>query len=268
MRLKDKIPNNESWDGSNKKLTTLFTGRHCIFLPETDSTNTYLSALSHENALPEGYVVRALFQKAGKGQRGSSWESESGKNLLQSFVFYPDFIALPRIFQLNKTFSLGIYDFISQIAGNGVSIKWPNDIYFDARKVGGILIENSISGLVLSQSILGIGVNVNQQKFSVDSRNAISLSAIMNEEFDIDFLFNLLCFCVEERYLMLKRGEQLKIDNDYLKALYGRDMKRKYASGGKEFYGIIRGVDESGRLLVEMEDGNCLGFEMKEIVFL
>ena len=268
MRLKDKIPDSESRDVNNKKLTTLFTGRHCVLLPETDSTNTYLSALLHKNALPEGYAVRTRFQKAGKGQRGSSWESENGKNLLQSFVFYPDFIALSRVFLLNKTFSLGVYDFVHQITGEGVSIKWPNDIYIDSQKVAGMLIENSISGSVLSQCILGIGVNVNQKEFSVDLKNATSFSTIMKKELDLYSLFTLLCSCVEKRYLMLKNGEMMKLEQDYLQALYGKDVKRKYKSGGNEFYGIIRGVDDNGRLQVEKEDGSCSGFEMKEIVFL
>lgn len=268
MRLKDKIPNTESREGNNKKLTTLFTGRHYVILPETDSTNSYLSALLLKNPLPEGSAVRTFFQKAGRGQRGSTWESERGKNLLQSFVFYPDFISLQRVFLLNKTFSLGVYDFVNQITGEGVSIKWPNDIYFGSQKVSGMLIENSISGSVLSQSILGIGINVNQHDFSDDSKKAISISTIMKEKFDLDTLFNLLCSCLERRYLMLKNGELMKIEQDYLLALYGKDVKRKYESGGKEFYAMIRGVDDTGRLLLEKEDGSRFVFDLKEIAFL
>src|SRR5690242_15054378 len=120
----------------NKELTTLFTGRHIIDIESVESTNSYLSELLKTQLVAEGSVVRAFSQLAGRGQMGARWSSEDGKNLLVSFAFYPTFVVPRNLFLLNKTYALGVYDFLKSIIGNDLKLKWPNDIYWKSKKLG------------------------------------------------------------------------------------------------------------------------------------
>ena len=250
-----------------KELTTLFTGRHYTFLPEIDSTNSYLSGILNNISLPEGATVHALKQRAGRGQKGSVWESEEGKNLLLSILFYPSFIEPKEVFLLNKTYSLGVYDFAKQWLKKNIFIKWPNDIYFGKMKLGGLLIENSINASRITSSILGIGININQKKFSSDLINPISFALIKNREFDLEELFNSLCSCIEHRYLQLKNGAYKKIDEDYHSSLYSLGEWKKFVSNNICFDGNIQGVDENGRLIVQTTESEIKKYDLKEIKY-
>ncbi len=251
-----------------KELTTLFTGRHSTFLTEIDSTNTYLAEILRNTALPEGSVVWADKQNAGRGQKGAQWESEAGKNLLLSFLFYPSFVMPKDVFLLNKTFSLGIYDFVTVWLKKNVSIKWPNDIYWKNKKVCGILIENSISASTISHSIIGMGININQNHFSEVLINPVSFCLVNQKEYDLEELFNSLCSCLEARYLMLKNGDIKSIDNDYSSALFSIGQWKKFESIGNRFNGRIQGVDEYGKLMIETETSEIKLFDLKEIKFI
>ncbi len=147
-----------------------------IILPETDSTNNYLTQLCNEqqSAVREFTTVIAERQTAGKGQRGNSWESEDCRNITFSFVLYPTFIEARRQFILSQIVSLSIKEELDQWT-EGISIKWPNDIYWNEKKICGILIENDLSGHHIGRSISGIGVNINQDVFRSNAPNPISL---------------------------------------------------------------------------------------------
>jgi BirA family biotin operon repressor/biotin-[acetyl-CoA-carboxylase] ligase len=251
----------------NKDLTTLFTGRHSTVLTEVNSTNTYLAEFLRGNTLPEGAVVRALSQIEGRGQAGTSWESESGKNIISSFVFYPSFVAPKDIFLLNKTYSLGVFEFIQRIAGHETSIKWPNDIYWNNKKVAGMLIENSINSSSVLHSILGLGININQESFSSKISNAISLSMIVGKKLELDELFNELCSCIEAWYLRLKNGEIQKINEAYLLSLYSRGIWKTFKVSNNSFTGCIMGVEQSGKLQVMNESYELKQFDLKEIQY-
>ncbi len=251
---------------SNKDLTTLFTGRHSVDLSEVDSANSYLSFILRKNRLHEGTVVRTEKQNAGRGQRGTVWESEPGKNLLLSFVFYPSFIAPKNVFLLNKTFSLGVYDFAVKWLGNDVSIKWPNDIYFGDKKLAGILIENTVTFNKIDQMIFGIGINVNQKKFPDYLINATSFVLIKDIEYNRDELFSSLCSSIESRYIQLKNGEVSTINYEYDSALFGKGKKIFFRDRFKRFPAVIQGVNESGQLIVQTENQLTL-FDLKEIKF-
>jgi BirA family biotin operon repressor/biotin-[acetyl-CoA-carboxylase] ligase len=268
VSIKGSAPRNGSQKQGDKELTTLFTGRLSRLLPETDSTNARMAEWIRHEPVPEGAAVRALRQTAGRGQRGAAWESDPGKNLLQSFVFYPTFVDAKCIFLLNKTFSLGVYDFVRDFLGEHVSVKWPNDIYFRTKKVAGILLENTLSGPTLTSSILGIGINVNQHDFSPALPNPASFSSITGMAYTLDLLFNSLCASIERRYLLLRNGGHQKIEADYLEVLYGFGKPRTFESSGQQFTAIIRGVDDAGRLLVEQDQKDLLRFDLKEITFL
>ena len=157
-------------------------------LAETDSTNDYLAKLCNQGNIEEFYTERTEYQTSGKGQRGNSWESEPGKNLLFSFVFYPTALEAKSQFNLSMLVATGLVDALSGYT-DGFSIKWPNDIYWKDQKIAGILIENMLEGKYISQCIVGIGLNVNQTVFHSSAPNPISLAQIIGKEIDREELF-------------------------------------------------------------------------------
>ena len=156
----------------------LTIGDQVIWLEEVNSTNSHAAIMARKQ-VPEGVVIAARYQTEGKGQRGNSWESEEGKNLTFSVLLYPTFLPVRDQFLLSKLTTLAICDTLSPYI-QGVSVKWPNDIYVDDCKIAGILIENSFSSHLLDTSIIGIGLNVNQKIFADDIPNPTSL-AILTE---------------------------------------------------------------------------------------
>ena len=267
MCLKDSVLRKGARPMSDKELTTLFTGRHCEVLDEVGSTNTYLSDLLRTVTLPEGSVIRAISQNAGRGQYGSAWHSAPGENLLLSFVFYPSGIAPKEVFVLNKSYALGIFDFIASVLGKQAFIKWPNDILAGGRKVAGLLVENSIQAGTIVHSILGAGINVNQREFPA-LPDATSLSLLSGKRYNPDELFNILCGFLEKRYLQVKNRQWQQLDADYLKALYRRNEWHMFEAAGNSFEGFIEGVDENGRLMVRNRQDRLHLFGVKEISFL
>ena len=251
-----------------KELTTLFTGRHYTVLEEIDSTNSFLAGILRNKILPEGAAIRTEYQKAGRGQAGVGWESESGKNLLISLAFYPGFVSPKEVFLLNKTYALAVYDFAENLLGSNVRIKWPNDVYWNDKKLGGILVENAIYQSALSYSILGVGLNVNQVAFSPALPNPVSFAMIKGIEYDLDELFNSLCGFIEARYLQLKRGDLFRIDEDYLSALYKMNEWIRFRSNSQEYAGCIRGVSENGKLIIEKESGQVVDYDIKEVKYV
>jgi BirA family biotin operon repressor/biotin-[acetyl-CoA-carboxylase] ligase len=151
-----------------------------IKIKEIDSTNHWLKEQSNKQFLDEGTTVVAEYQTAGKGPRGNRWDSEAGKNITCSLLLYPDFLPVKQHFLLSKVVALGIKDAAEQYI-RPVHIKWPNDIYYQNRKIAGILIENEITGQTIGKSIVGIGLNVNQEQFSDAAPNAVSIKQILGE---------------------------------------------------------------------------------------
>lgn len=142
----------------------MIIGSKIVFIKNLPSTNTYAVSLLKEGDIPEGTIIYTNFQASGRGQMGNTWESEDGKNLLISIIIFPKMIKPAKQFIISKTVSLGIYDFLRRHINN-VLIKWPNDIYVNNDKIAGILIENSLLNDEIESTIVGIGINVNQQKF-------------------------------------------------------------------------------------------------------
>lgn len=251
-----------------KELTTLFTGRQIIELASVESTNSYLSELLKTTLVPEGCIVRAHSQLAGRGQMGARWVSEDGKNLQISYAFYPTFVVPRNLFLLNKTYALGVYDFIRSILGDEVKIKWPNDIYWKSKKLGGILVENTITTSMITNSILGLGLNVNQLEFPTNLPNPISIGQIVTGHHDLNSIINGLSNSIENRYMQLRRGEKLTIDDDYKKALFRCEEWAFYEDKKGKFPGCIKGVDNQGLLKVEDEEGEVRVYDLKELRYL
>jgi len=158
----------------NSPGNNLFIGKVYIKLNEVNSTNEYAKVLLSKNKPSEGTVIFAHYQTNGKGQFGKTWKSEKGKNLTFSIILYPNFLEAKRAYSLNQAVSLGLKDCIES-QKIPVSIKWPNDIYYHDKKLGGLLIENGLVGENINYSIIGIGLNVNQTTFSQEIPNPTSL---------------------------------------------------------------------------------------------
>ena len=246
-------------------MDTLFIGQTIIQLEQTDSTNSHLLRLLNEGKLPEGAVVVTQKQEQGRGQRGTSWQSEAGSNLTLSVLLYPTFLKPGEQFALSKIISLAVLDFISSISNS--KIKWPNDIYIENKKVAGILIENSVSGNSISHSIVGIGININQEKFSAELLNPTSLKLISGKTFDLDSCVQQLCSSIEKKYLQL-RNHSKEIDSDYLKKLYRFDEFANYNYKGEKLKAKITGVSKIGKLILEKESGEKLECDFKEVEFI
>jgi BirA family biotin operon repressor/biotin-[acetyl-CoA-carboxylase] ligase len=234
-----------------------------IRLPKCHSTND-IAADYIKTGEPEGTVIVTDHQLSGRGQHGNLWESRKGKNLTFSIIFKPDFLKANQGFSLNMAVSVGICEAVSQLNALQFKIKWPNDIYFGNRKAGGILIENFIATGMIRDSIIGIGVNVNQEKF--DTPKAISILQITRKESDLQEILNKILRSIEFRYRQLKAGLAQNIRETYFEHLYMYQCLHEFKAGGK-FTGKIVDVDGAGRLVIKTGD-HLRTFNAKEVEFL
>jgi BirA family biotin operon repressor/biotin-[acetyl-CoA-carboxylase] ligase len=244
---------------------TLFTGQKLVFVPECQSTNTLLLDLASKSTLTEGTVVITSNQSAGRGQRGNTWQAVAGMNLTFSILFKPSFIAVKNQFTLTMVASLSVFDFLKEKNIADVKIKWPNDIIVGKKKICGMLIENSIQGETINQSVVGIGLNINQIDFPVST--ATSLALITQNQFDLNEELNLLLEKIEKRYLQLRSGKQNDLKVEYLQNLLGMNQPRKFISNQQEFEGVIKTVSDLGELVIEVNGAERL-FSLKEISFV
>ena len=242
-------------------------GSNIIFCEKLDSTNTFAFSLLKTDAPPEGTIVRAGVQTAGKGQMGASWESEEGKNLLISTILYPKNIKIDDQFLISMTISLGVFDFISNYT-EGCKIKWPNDIYVFNNKIAGILIENSLMDNAIVDCIAGIGLNINQEKFESNAPNPISLKLITNSEFDIDICLEELCQQLNKRYECLMSGLYDEIIDDYNANLYMLNKWRFFSDAQGVFTGRILSVKQSGLIIIETDNNKFKEYYFKEVRFI
>ena len=192
-------------------------------IEKTDSTNRLLKKIidykaQNNSQLPELFTIFADEQTSGRGLATNKWESEAGQNLLCSIYFRPP-ISPDRQFAFNQSFTLAVFKTVSQFVNN-VKIKWPNDIYVNDRKIAGILIEHQIIGENIAHTVAGVGINVNQEVFSEDLPNPVSLTNITAQNYDISkILDNLLEYCAYF-YQKLLDGQFVEINSEYLSHLY------------------------------------------------
>jgi BirA family transcriptional regulator, biotin operon repressor / biotin---[acetyl-CoA-carboxylase] ligase len=252
----------------NNTFSQLFVGQNLITLDSVDSTNSRLkNILSNSEPLPEGTVIMAEQQYAGRGQLSGSWTSEPGKNLTISILLKPVFLSPEKQFHLNKAVSLAINDVLIKYFKANAAIKWPNDNYINNEKICGLLIENIIQGGVVKYSIIGIGLNINQESFPDHVGNATSFRKILHKDYDLQVVLNEICAAVEARYLQLRAGMYDELATEYLKRLYRYDKISRFLINGIEQLGRICGVSPEGYLQVEFEK-SIRQFGLKEIQFI
>lgn len=240
-----------------------------IKLDAIDSTNTFLREMSYNNQVENFTIVIAENQVNGRGQMNAVWKSENGKNLTFSILLKLDQVTITNQFYISKVVSLAIYDVLSTFLTVKINIKWPNDILAEGRKICGILIENSVKKTMIHQSIVGIGLNVNQEVFK-NLPNATSMKLISKENYDLDFVLENFVDSIKKYISILDKNDFQEIDKLYLNRLYkiGIPSMFKNMLNNTVFMGKILGVSNQGQLNIELEDETVSQFNLKEIEFL
>jgi BirA family biotin operon repressor/biotin-[acetyl-CoA-carboxylase] ligase len=244
-----------------------YSDKNYIVLNAVESTNNYANQLIVSKEAEEGTVVLAYFQEKGRGQRGNFWESEKGKNVLMSIVLFPGFLPAEHQFMISKIVSLALYDFlVSEI--QDVRIKWPNDLYAGNKKIAGILIENGIKGRNIFSSVLGIGLNLNQEKFISGAPNPVSLKQITGKHFEINVVAKEIVRQVFKWHEKLKEGDFGLIDSMYSARLFRKNEWSIFCENGVEFEAKIAGIGEFGQLQLLRRNGTVSEFMFKEVEFV
>jgi len=247
-------------------METLFIGKNYLKFDEIPSTNSWLMERLSTQLFPEGTLLFAKHQTNGKGQRGASWTAEYSNSLTFSVLLKPTFLPLSKSFDLSVCVALALHDCLNELRP-GFTIKWPNDIYFENRKVAGVLIENQISKSSYQNAVVGIGLNINQTTFK-DLPKAISLKQIIGVNFPVENVLERICETMEARYLQLRAGKYQKLKQDYLSVLYRYKEVHVFKVQHKEFEAKIVDVLRNGRLQIELLDETKCDFDIKEIAFL
>jgi BirA family biotin operon repressor/biotin-[acetyl-CoA-carboxylase] ligase len=237
-------------------------GRKIIRLESVDSTNNYTANLAKQGELEHGSVILADEQWAGKGQLGAEWTVKPGENLTMSLFLDDVNLSVESQFFLTKIVSISLCDLMRKF-GMDANIKWPNDIYVGNRKIAGVLIENSLRGSFVKHSIIGIGLNVNQEDFG--KLNATSLKLETKNHFDLNEVLFSLLFSLNERIKDFGLSE--KMSEEYIQQLFRYDVDSIYLDKDGEFTGKIIGVDPRGLLMMEKE-GVIVKYDLKEVSFV
>lgn len=238
-----------------------------IHISETNSTNNYLKELLQTQNVDQGTVVWADFQSAGKGQRGNGWESEVGKNILFSIVLFPGFIKAGEQFILSQIVSLAVANCLQEYT-EGISIKWPNDIYWNEKKICGILLENTILEDNIGHSVAGIGININQENFRSEAPNPVSLKQITNRDYNLEEILKTVVDNINAYYQQIKIGKTDFLIKQYKESLFRKDGYHLYNDGISDFLARIQDVDSSGLLILKTKEGEERHFAFKEVKYI
>lgn len=226
-----------------------------IELLTVDSTNNYALRLAHEGLAQHGTTVFSHEQTAGKGQRNKKWIATSGQNIQMSLITDPQPLSINQQFLLSAFTAATVLEFFEKFSQSDIAIKWPNDIYFQDRKAGGILIENILNGPHWKWSIIGIGLNINQTSFDPDLPNPVSLKQITGKNFDSLQLAQELSQAfftkMKETTASLALNQGKEIMTRYNTHLYKRGQQVKLKKENRIFEATIKEVNHNGQLVVE-----------------
>lgn len=240
-----------------------------IRIPQTDSTNTYAKQLIYDNKLVGDTCIVTNCQTEGKGQGNNVWVAAPGKNLTFSLVCFPQKLAAARQFQLTQVTSISVTQLLKRyVPAQNIQIKWPNDIYINNEKVAGILIENSISGADISWTVIGIGININQEDFGNPDIKATSLIKHFEKTLVLDLLLEEFLQIFETNYNQLFSYGFALLDQEYLQQLYRKNVLADYRFKGEKIRATITGVNEFGWLLLTKDSGEKIEAELKMLKFL
>lgn len=237
-----------------------------IELDEVDSTNRYL----REYTGTEGRdmtVVTAEYQTAGRGQGTNTWESEPGQNLLFSLMIHPAGVPAARQFVLLESCALALVSALGHFA-EGMTIKWPNDIYWNDCKISGTLSECDICGGMTARCIMGVGLNVNQREFRSDAPNPVSLRTACGTEVSRKEVLGLFISEFQRYMTMLGNGCLEDIHREYIGKMYRRNGLYEFEDSGGRFRAGIDTVRENGHLVLRREDGSLSEYAFKEVRFI
>ncbi len=233
-----------------------------------NSTNLFLKEMLEESFLENFTVVTAEYQTSGKGQMHTKWLSEPGKNLMFSVYCKFSNLLLSEQRFLNFAVSVSIFRTLDELGVPNLAIKWPNDIMVGKYKICGTLIENITKANMIKESIIGIGINVNQEKFSEDLSQASSIKNILNKEIDLETLLNSTLQYVKESIGHLKAKNYKFLEDFYLRVLYKKNIPTMFKDRRNVlFLAKIIGVNANGKLLLELDDETLKEFGLKEVSF-
>jgi len=240
-----------------------------IKINATNSTNSFLKELAQNSSLDEVTVAVTNNQTSGRGQMNNSWVSEPYKNLTFSLFTTLKKIKVEHQAYLNFAVSLAIYDVLLEYDVPNLYIKWPNDIMSDKKKICGILIENTFSHSRIKNTIVGIGLNVNQEKFPKNLINASSLKIILKKSIELEALMNTIINHINLKLSCVELKNFNQIYNRYHQALYKKGVPTTFLNQktNQLFMGIINGVSSSGNLQIQLEDNSIQEFGIKEVSF-
>lgn len=249
-----------------------------IHLQEVPSTNTWLlEALTKDAGIEDMTLVYTLRQTNGRGQVGNTWESEEDKNISFSLLLRPVFLPIPQQFLISELCCLGILDGLKKLSpvicsSQELCIKWPNDIYWGDEKLGGILIENRLMGGSFSESVLGVGLNVNQREWFGGAPNPTSL-LLKGIDLTPEQVLESVSDCIATRYCKLKENPDYvsaQIHSEFIKHLYRRVGYFPYrdARTKEQFMASIVDVDPHGPIVLKKANGEYLKYWFKEVQFV
>ncbi len=219
-------------------------------LTSVDSTNNYAMAQVRDGIAKHGDAWFTYEQTHGKGRPGKVWKVEKGKNILLSISVATGFLTLYQQFYLSVSVSLGCIDLFKKYAGDETKIKWPNDIFWNDRKAGGILIENVVKGTVWQWAVIGVGININQTTFNFDAAfTPVSLKQITGNEFDVIELGKELHEAILKRYEELQKNGIEKLIIEYNHYLFGLGKRVKLKKDNMVFETTVKAVSPYGQLI-------------------
>ena len=238
-------------------------------LDETDSTMSRIKLLPSESIPKDGaWLLTADYQTAGYGQKGTSWESDCGENLLFSFAFCPCAVKASEQFFLSEALALAVAEALSPCIGD-CEVKWPNDVYHEDRKICGMLLQHTLSGDRIARTNVGVGVNVNQRAFRSDAPNPVSAWQIRHEEMSRKCLLESIISHFATHYTSICQHHSEQVHKAYLQRLYRRNGYHKYRDAeGHEFEAFISGISPLGVLSLSDRKGCERHFAFKEVAFV
>ena len=240
--------------------------QNILKISETDSTNLYLRKLLNDSDLPNFFCISADFQTSGRGQQGTTWQSNRGENLLFSFLIHSEKIPLDKQFFLSEIVSIGICNALKN-SGLDAKIKWANDIFYQDKKLAGILIETIISGDKMKYAIVGVGLNVNQIEFSENLPHAISLRQILGKEVDCQAILENILMKISVLFENFDVNNSDDLQKKYFNLLYRNSGYYLFEEKNEKIYAKILSVDSDGCLKLLTDKGLEKSFYFKEVKF-